>query len=199
MDCREKRELAMRHRLSLGGERWSQNTRELPDLLVGQKVFIQNQRGAGKLAKRWDRTGTVVEDKDHDKYTVKIDGSGRLTDRNRRYLRAFKPDVQNILPAPSPLQSTGVPQGPDHQHSSPAVGQDDGEDTYNGTESTPNYTPSTTHPEITSEPPPSPTLAPTPTPLPTPTLLPTPTPRRSTRAKIPNVRFSSKEFDLARD
>ena len=49
-------------------------------------MFIQNQTGAGELAKRWDRTGTVVEDKNQDKYAVKVDGSGRLTDRNRRYL-----------------------------------------------------------------------------------------------------------------
>ena len=93
MDCAEKREPAMRHRLSPGGERWTQNTRQLPPLSVGQKVFIQNQTGAGELAKRWDRTGTVVEDKNQDKYAVKVDGSGRLTDRNRRYLCAFKSDT----------------------------------------------------------------------------------------------------------
>ena len=70
---------------------------------MGPKVFIQNQRGAGKLAKRWDRTGTVVEDKNHDKYSVEVDGSGRLADGNRRYLRAFKPDTQTTLPAPRTL------------------------------------------------------------------------------------------------
>ena len=43
VDCAEKREPAMRHRLSSGGERWTQNTRQLPPLSVGQKVFIQNQ------------------------------------------------------------------------------------------------------------------------------------------------------------
>ena len=43
---------------------------------------VQNQRSAGKLAKRWDRTGTVVEDKSHDKYVVKVNGSGRLTERH---------------------------------------------------------------------------------------------------------------------
>ena len=93
VDCAKKREPAMRHRLSSGGERWTQNTRQLPPLSVGQKVFIQNQTGAGELAKRWDRTGTVVEDKNQDKYAVKVDGSGRLTDRNRRYLCAFKSDT----------------------------------------------------------------------------------------------------------
>ena len=103
MDRAKIREPAMRHRLSLGVERWTQNTRQLPPLSVGQKVFIQNQRGARKLAKRWDRTGTVVEDKNHDKYSVEVDGSGRLADGNRRYLRAFKPDTQTSLPAPRTL------------------------------------------------------------------------------------------------
>ena len=80
VDRAKIREPAMRHRLSLGVERWTQNTRQLPPLPVRQNLFIQNQRGAGKLAKRWYRTGTVVEDKNHDKYSVKVDGSGRLTD-----------------------------------------------------------------------------------------------------------------------
>ena len=42
VDCAEKRELALRQKLSMGGERWTQNTRQLPPLPVGQKVFIQN-------------------------------------------------------------------------------------------------------------------------------------------------------------
>ena len=45
----------------------------------------------------------MVEDKNHDKYSVKVDGNGRLTDRNKRYLRAFKPDTQTSLPAPRTL------------------------------------------------------------------------------------------------
>ena len=83
---------------------------------VSQKVFIQNQRGAGKLAKRWDRTGTVVENKNHDKYAVKVDGSGRLTDRNRRYLRAFKPDTQTSLPAPRTLSPPPITTPPITPH-----------------------------------------------------------------------------------
>jgi hypothetical protein len=43
---------------------------------------VQNQRSAGKLANRWDRTETVVEDKSHDKYVVKVNGSGRLNERH---------------------------------------------------------------------------------------------------------------------
>ena len=62
IDCREKGELvALRHKISLGGERWSEHTRPLPELQPGQHVFIQNQRAAGNLAKRWDKTGVIVE------------------------------------------------------------------------------------------------------------------------------------------
>ena len=56
----------------------------LPKLVSGQHVFIQNRRAAGNLAKRWDKTGVVLEDLGFDKYSVKVDVSGRVTDRNRR-------------------------------------------------------------------------------------------------------------------
>ena len=55
IDMREKRELALRERFLRGAERWSQNTLELKPLL------IQNQHGAGKMAKKLDRIGQVVE------------------------------------------------------------------------------------------------------------------------------------------
>ena len=88
---RETRELALRHRMHMGQERWSQHTKDLAGLQVGQHVSVQNQAGAGKIAKQWDRTGVVVEDLGHRKYRVRVDGSGRLTDRNRQFLREFKP------------------------------------------------------------------------------------------------------------
>ena len=51
----------------------------------------------------------MVEDKNHDKYSVEVDGSGRLADGNRRYLRAFKPDTQTSLPAPQTLSPPPIP------------------------------------------------------------------------------------------
>ena len=67
----------------------------------GSKVMIQNQHGAGKIAKRWDKTGLVLENMGYNKYRVKIDGSGRVTDRNRQYLRQFSP-VTSQQPGPWP-------------------------------------------------------------------------------------------------
>ena len=72
----------------------------LPPLRKGDRVLIQNQAGAGKIAKRWDRSGTVLEVGDFDQYQVKVDGSGRISLRNRRFLRKVVP-YQQRQPAPS--------------------------------------------------------------------------------------------------
>ena len=58
------------------------NNRTLPPLEVGKRVHIQNH-----ATNKWDRSGTIMEALDHRKYTVKMDGSGRLSKRNRRHLK----------------------------------------------------------------------------------------------------------------
>jgi len=52
-------------------------------------VFIQSQ--VGNAPKRRDKRGVVVKKGDHDHYVVKVAGSGRITTRNRRFLRHFHP------------------------------------------------------------------------------------------------------------
>ena len=94
VDCRETREVALWNRLVKGAERCSMHTRDLKPLKLGSKVIIQNQHGAGKIAKRWDRTGLIIDDLGYNKYSVKVDGSGRVTDRNRQSLRQFTPATQ---------------------------------------------------------------------------------------------------------
>ena len=47
IECKEARELGMRHRCRKGVERWSEHTKSLPNLELGQHVMIQNQRGPG--------------------------------------------------------------------------------------------------------------------------------------------------------
>jgi hypothetical protein len=51
--------------------------------------MIQNQSGG--YLKKWDKSGVVVETKAHDQYVVKVAGTGRLTLRNRRFLRRYSP------------------------------------------------------------------------------------------------------------
>ncbi len=50
---------------------------------------MQNQ--AGSHPTRWDKTGTITEVLDHGQYMVRLDGSGRCTLRNRRFLCGILP------------------------------------------------------------------------------------------------------------
>ena len=85
----EDREKALARRHAMNVERLNEHVKKLKDLEVGQSVAVQNQYGNHK--KRWGRTGTVVEvGPGPGQYLVKMDGSRKLTLRNRKFLRTFK-------------------------------------------------------------------------------------------------------------
>ena len=88
-----KREDAMSDRHNRMRSFWSEHTQPLPPLQVGDYVRIQNQIGTNPL--KWDKTGRVVEVKQHHQYNVKVDGSNRLTLRNRKFLRKYTPILPN--------------------------------------------------------------------------------------------------------
>ena len=92
----EKREEALKKRHYKALEKWSEHTRSLPPLVVGDHVLVQNQTGPHPT--KWDRTGVVVQVNPFHQYAVKTDGSGRITLRNRKFLRKFCP-VQEDLKA----------------------------------------------------------------------------------------------------
>ena len=92
-----EKEAALRHRYHRTSEALTEHSRALPPLIIGDRCYIQNQ--TGNHPKRWDRSGTVVDTLGHDSYLVKVDGSGRTTQRNRRFLRQFVP-VSPLLPSP---------------------------------------------------------------------------------------------------
>ena len=92
------KENALKVRFAKSSEALNEHVKELKPLKTGDKCFIQNQ--TGPYPKKWHRTGTVVEVADNNQYTVKVDGSGRVTKRNRRFLRALKPAATNIMNAP---------------------------------------------------------------------------------------------------
>ena len=96
------KEDALRARFSNTSEALNEHAKPLVPLKTGDKCFFQNQ--AGNNPKKWHRTGTVVEVADHDQYVVKVDGSGRLTKRNRRFLRVFKPASMTIESAPTTVR-----------------------------------------------------------------------------------------------
>ena len=91
---KEQRELALAKRYARQEEVWSEHTRTLPELPAGAQVSVQNQ--AGNKPKRWDRTGTIVEVLPHQQYKVRMDGSGDISLRNRRFLRKITP-IQTLI------------------------------------------------------------------------------------------------------
>ena len=86
---REDREKALTKRAVSIMEKLDRNYRVLPKLVVGDSVLVQNQ--VGNHPSRWDITGVVVEVKNNDQYTVKVDGSRRMTFRNRKFLKKITP------------------------------------------------------------------------------------------------------------
>ncbi|KAK5915526.1 hypothetical protein CesoFtcFv8_001108 [Champsocephalus esox] len=105
------KEDALRTRMSRTTESLGTHSRPLRPLALGERVFLQNQQGPSPH--KWDRSGIVVESPGHDQYRIRVDGSGRLTLRNRRFLRAYTPATpcaREQLAAPLP-----PPAALDHQ------------------------------------------------------------------------------------
>ena len=88
----EDREQALRKRALHNTEKLDIHTRLLAPPQVQDTVQVQNQ--VGFKVSRWDVTGIVVEVKAHDQYLVKIHSSGRLTLRNRKFLKKIIPYSQ---------------------------------------------------------------------------------------------------------
>ena len=104
-DTLAAREEALRNRHMRDAERWSEHTKRLPPLVVGDRVRIQNQTGPHPL--KWDKTGVVIEVRQYDQYVVRVDGSGRVTLRNRKFLRKYVP-VQTPPPKLTIAKDFGV-------------------------------------------------------------------------------------------
>ena len=101
-----QKEDVMRTRMPRSTEALDTYTRPLAPLSFGDKVFLQNERGSHP--KKWDKSGTVVELGNYDQFWVKLDGSGRLSLRNRRLLRKFVPPLLTIG---DPLSHSHQPYG----------------------------------------------------------------------------------------
>ena len=108
-DAWHAKEEALRQRYHRTTESLQEHSRPLPPLNVGDRCYIQNQ--TGNQPKRWNRSGTVIETLGYDSYLMKVDGSGRITKRNRRFLRKFTPPSATIeqpictsIPFDHPLQ-----------------------------------------------------------------------------------------------
>ena len=110
----QAREDALRNRHMRDAERLSQHTVNLPPLKVGDAVRIQNQ--VGPHPNKWDKTGIVIEVRQFHQYAIRMDGSGRVTLRNRRFLRRYTPVVERgpvtMLPGPLQLERRPSPLPP---------------------------------------------------------------------------------------
>ena len=65
---------------------------------IGDSVALQNKQ------KRWDRFGQVVQVLHDRQYLIKMDGSGRVTKRNRKFLRKIHPSLRKghvFIPSPA--------------------------------------------------------------------------------------------------
>ena len=71
-----------------------EHTKKLAPLGVGQVVLVQNQ--TGNNPRRWNKSGQIVEVLPYDQYRVKLDGTGRCSLRNRRFLRAITPFIKRF-------------------------------------------------------------------------------------------------------
>ena len=83
------REIALAKRHCREVEKLSEHVKQLHPLCVGEHVRVQNQMGPRPLL--WEKTGIVIEARDFDQYVVKMDGSGRCSPRNRKFLRKIQP------------------------------------------------------------------------------------------------------------
>ena len=72
-------------------EKWRHKTRDLEQLEIGTPVMIQNQTGNDPT--KWDKTGVVLENKPHSQVLVRVDGSRRVTLRNRRFVKKLNPGL----------------------------------------------------------------------------------------------------------
>ena len=100
-DTIDARETALRNRHMRSAEKLCEHTRRLPPLAVGDTVRIQNQTGNHPL--KWDKTGRVVEVRQFDQYLVRVDGSGRTTLRNRKFLRKYSAVYDATPPTQLPM------------------------------------------------------------------------------------------------
>lgn len=106
-DRLDLRERALTKRSITNRTRWDEHSQGLSPLKCGDTVMVQNQ--TGRHPNKWDKTGTVVEVLQYHQYAVRTDGSGRLTTRNRRFLRRYHP----IHPSPpTNMPSFPLPQPP---------------------------------------------------------------------------------------
>ena len=123
----EKREQALARRHARQEQLLSEHTKTLVPLKVSDVVSIQNQHGPRPL--KWDKSGTVVEVMQYDQYKIRMDGSGRASVRNRKFLKKIVPfnsvtrTGYSMQPQQTPLTSQSAVDNLPHSSGHPTHGQ----------------------------------------------------------------------------
>ena len=74
-------------------KRWDEHTKVLPELQVGDTVQMKNLRG--KYPLKSDQNGIIVSKNDFNSYSIRVNGSGLITTRNRATLHKILPVIQS--------------------------------------------------------------------------------------------------------
>ena len=112
----EDRERAFAKKLYNDGTRLALGTRQMPPLSIGDKVLVQNQ--TGRAPTKWDKSGVIVECKPHNQVNVMMDGSRKVSLRNRQFVRKIEAPMAVVSPGVKPAQFYNP------QHCDVADGQD---------------------------------------------------------------------------
>ena len=86
-----------------GGQKWSEHTKVLQPLVARQWVQLQNLRGNNPL--KSDYSGVIVGKHNENSYAVKVNGTGKVTLRNRASLRKIPPPVPIVRPVTVPSEA----------------------------------------------------------------------------------------------
>ena len=101
----------MARRLQTDGKRLAEHSKTQKQIPVGTTVLVQNQ--TGRHPTKWDKTGMVLENQKHDKVLVRLDGSGRTTIRNRKYVREIPVTcATRTIPVPRPTGTVPIQRLP---------------------------------------------------------------------------------------
>ena len=82
-------------------EKYDHHASSLTPLPTGSKVLCQNTRTL-----KWDKAWSIVEVKPHRQYIVKMEGSIRLSLRNRRHLQRIDPRKTHVEIGPFPSSAS---------------------------------------------------------------------------------------------
>jgi hypothetical protein len=109
-----QRELALARQRSNLTIRYNMTTRTMPPLSPGTCVTVQSQ--VGNHPTRWAKTGVVVQSHANRQYSIRMHGSGRVTLRNRRFLRPISPTYTD-----GPISIPGTQPPPSQPQNLPAT------------------------------------------------------------------------------